>query len=134
MSRKIESVVGAEMSIIHYGLDYCCLDCTITKSCISIENSCKVHDDKDKKEVLSHLLNMFPEFGEHRKMGDLIDEWRAHNILYRWGVQIHRTGTVDLEARQDPFHRLGYWLISKLFADYDDSNRDYLMPPSAPAC
>lgn len=134
MGKRIESTIGKGRSIVHYQIGDITLECVITDFCISIANSCSVHDDDMKREVLSDLLGLFPEFGEHRKMTDLVDEWRAHNILYRWGIEPKRTCSVDLEARQDIFHHVGYWLVSRLFSDHEGNNRDNIIPPTAPAC
>ena len=46
-----------------------------------------------------------------------IREWKAHNMLYKAGVQKERTGCTDLNEDESLHRRLGYWFLS-LFYKY----------------
>ena len=72
MGNRVEPAIGKGRSIVQYQIGSILLECSVTDSCISISNSCHVHDDSTKREVLADLLGLFPEFGKHRKQNGLL--------------------------------------------------------------
>lgn len=41
-------------------------------------------------------------------------EWKAHNVLYRWGVEPNRTRDVDLNEGETLARRIAYYFLSFL--------------------
>lgn len=39
-------------------------------------------------------------------------EWKAHNVLYKWGIEPNRTKDVDLDEGETLLRRIGYFLLS----------------------
>ena len=93
------------------------VDCRVGDSCISITDSFLIYDDAIKLEVATRLLEAYPEFAKRRTAKNIVIEWKAHNILFQKGIQVERTGTTDIELRQDFIHRIGYALITLLFRE-----------------
>ena len=44
-----------------------------------------------------------------------INEWRAHNLLCRWGIAPDRTRDVDLDENESSLRRFCYFILSKLY-------------------
>ena len=42
-----------------------------------------------------------------------VEEWKAHNALYKLGIQPSRTKDVDLNEDETVLRKLGYCLLSK---------------------
>ena len=66
-----------------------------------IEESKEVKSLDDMKGILKGIREISDEsFAIHkRKMWSMINEWRAHNLLYVLGIYQSRTKDVDLEVR-----------------------------------
>jgi hypothetical protein len=43
------------------------------------------------------------------------NEWKAHNLLFAWGVEPSRTKDVDLNEDETSLKRFGYFVLSKLY-------------------
>lgn len=41
-------------------------------------------------------------------------EWKAHNVLYRWGIELSRTRDVDLDEGETLLRRIVYYFLSFL--------------------
>ena len=54
----------------------------------------------------------FVKAGFSRTTGCLINEWLAHNILYKWGYQKARTGSVDLDQNESKFRKFIYFILT----------------------
>ena len=52
-----------------------------------------------------------------RSYQSLIREWKAHNILYKFGLFKDRTKDTDLNENESWFRRLGYFIITLLFKE-----------------
>jgi hypothetical protein len=44
-----------------------------------------------------------------------INEWRAHNLLFKLGVEPSRTRDVDLNEDETTIRKIGYFLLSLLY-------------------
>ena len=53
--------------------------------------------------------------GYTRTKESLIREWKAHNVLYRWGIAKERTGSVDMSQNESRFRRFCYFFLSWLY-------------------
>ena len=87
---------------------------------IHIDKSCQVITSKSMNEILDEIMskNSFKRLaaaGFTRSKASLIREWKAHNILYRWGIAGHRTESVDLNQNESKFRRIGYFFLSLFF-------------------
>lgn len=80
-----------------------------------ILNSYKIKSIKDMKSVLLYIRKQYPlsVFAHNqRSMFSLINEWRAHNLLYKLGIAKERTKHVDLNLGNTSLMDLGYFLLS----------------------
>lgn len=50
-----------------------------------------------------------------RSEASWIEEWKAHNVLYKFGIQPSRTKDVDLNEDETALRKLGYCLLSKFY-------------------
>lgn len=44
-----------------------------------------------------------------------IREWKAHNLLFKWGIEPTRTRDVDLNEDETAIRKVGYFLLSLLY-------------------
>lgn len=51
----------------------------------------------------------------HRGIIGMINEWRAHNLLYNLHIKRDRTGTVDLNKDQSIWAKIAYAILSFLY-------------------
>lgn len=69
----------------------------ITSSNIHIENSFEIKKRKEMKKILLQIKSEHPECEVfNRKLWSLCSEWKAHNRLYKLGIEPDRTKSVDL--------------------------------------
>ena len=85
------------------------------KSNVSIIDSYLIKEDADKNDFIKHLHEIGLLTG--RSEISLWREWKAHNILYQWGMFKERTQNTDLNENESWFRRLGYFFISLLFKE-----------------
>ena len=52
-----------------------------------------------------------------RSYESLMREWKAHNILYKFGLFKERTRDTDLNENESWFRRFGYFIITLLFKE-----------------
>ena len=75
-------------------------------------------DDSLKRRFVLHLRDRYPDFAHGmRSVDSYVREWKAHNVLYRWGIFPDSTGDTDLSIRESALRRLGYLVISTLFRE-----------------
>ena len=84
---------------------------------IHITNSYQVTNSKDIEQIIDMIMNKscykyLAAAGYTRTKESLIREWKAHNVLYRWGVAKERTGSVDLNQNENIFRRITYFFLS----------------------
>lgn len=51
-------------------------------------------------------------FGYKRTNAAWVTEWKAHNVLYKWGFKKDRTGSVDLNEDESTIRLIGYAILS----------------------
>lgn len=44
-----------------------------------------------------------------------INEWKAHNLLFKWNIEPNRTKDVDLNEGETFLRKIGYFLLSILY-------------------
>ena len=70
---------------------------------------------KDKKDGETKTVSYYTTntvFAYKRTIGSWLREWRAHNVLYKWGYQPDRTKSVDLNEDETQIRKIGYFLLS----------------------
>lgn len=87
---------------------------------IQIKDSYKVRKASNIKAVMdlifqSNAYEKLAAAGYTRTKESLIREWKAHTVLYRWGFEKERTGTVDLNQHETPGRRILYAILSIFF-------------------
>lgn len=81
---------------------------------MTIYNSYKYND----KDLMEYILNNIRKDNPNsfllsvRDNQSLINEWVAHNRLYKLGLFRTHTVTVDLDYPQKWYYKFGYWLLS----------------------
>lgn len=76
---------------------------------IKIVNAYKITNKKD----MLHFLNTLPLELIDRSAKSCLNEWIAHNRLYKIGLFKEHTRDCDLSANESLFRRICYWLISR---------------------
>ena len=81
---------------------------------IHIEDSYRIKDERDMKTILWIVQNASFNRGISylRKRASWIREWKAHNLLYKLGIQKERTRSVDLNENESIYRRIGYFFLS----------------------
>ena len=87
---------------------------------IHIKNSYQVIYSKDIEQIIDMIINKscykyLAAAGYTRTKKSLIREWKAHNVLYRWGYEKERTGSVDLDQNESRGRRIAYFFLSWFF-------------------
>lgn len=80
------------------------------KNC-KIHNGYKYNDKNIQEEFIKLVLPKY--FFGYRDMKSYMNEWRAHNILYKLHLFRSHTVDTDLNVNETKFRRAIYWLISK---------------------
>ena len=103
------------IKIVIYGFEI-----IITKGNIHIPNSYNVDSPIIMGEILEELKHQLDDSiitidtpFNHRSIDSMINEWVAHNNLYKIGYKPKRTGSIDLNHPQAWYIKLGYWLLSR---------------------
>ena len=74
----------------------------------------------DNDEVKLAFLNEMKDMGTSvtvRPINSCLREWKAHNILYKFGLFKKRTKDTDLNYNESWFRRAGYYIICLLFSE-----------------
>lgn len=86
--------------------------CDITKNNVHIRDSYKVTSKAQMKEILYAIQYKHPDCNTFkRSYNSLIAEWRAHNRLYRLGIEKDRTRSVDLNYPLKWYVELAYRIL-----------------------
>ena len=92
------------------------LDVRYSATNVHINNSYLVGKDR-----IPEWVKVIKSFGEQngytysRSNQSWINEWKAHNLLYKCGVSPNRTRDVDLNEDETSIRELGYSLLSILY-------------------
>ena len=76
---------------------------------IKIINSYKITNKKD----MVHLINKLPLNFINRNKKSCLNEWIAHNKLYKFGLFKEHTIECDFTANESMFRRVCYWILSR---------------------
>lgn len=84
---------------------------------IHIENSYLIRGKEMIARYLSYIhsseeYKSFLRAGFNRTPRSQINEWAAHNVLYRLGFQKHRTGSVDINQNEPTWRKILYAILS----------------------
>lgn len=98
-----------------YIIDSVEITCKITQndgySNCKVINSYKIISRRTQKAFLRKILGEYPVF-QARPVRSYIREWRAHNTLFRWGVEEYRTRDADLNIDEKKIRRFCYFFLS----------------------
>lgn len=89
----------------------------VTPNCVTIYDSYKVKETKDMERLIQqirydYLLNDY--IVNKRSMSSLINEWKAHNLLY--DLHLFRKHTKDVDLDNELWYRkIIYWILSKFY-------------------
>ena len=90
----------------------------ILKVNFSFDNVCVYNSYTVSKNDMSDWIRQIRLFGEkngyiyNRTDKSWINEWKAHNLLFKLGIQPNRTSNVDLNENESLLRRFGYFILS----------------------
>ena len=93
------------------------IDFVVSDANIHVFNSHLIAGDDLKNEFIDFLFDFVEGLAENRTKKSMFNEWKAHNILYQYGLWKERTADVDFEFHQKWYHKVGYWLIAHLMRE-----------------
>lgn len=95
---------------------YSGIECICSSDNVHIIDSFEVTKIKSMIIVIKKLRNEFPRISvvHDRSIFSLIIEWRAHNLLYDFGLFKSRTKDVDLNYPKWYFHII-YFMLSLIY-------------------
>lgn len=85
------------------------------ENCRIIE-SYLIKNRRAKYNFIFYLQDHFEEF-KKRSAKSYYREWKAHNILYKWGIKKESTKDTNLNINENFIRRLGYFLLAMFFVD-----------------
>lgn len=83
-----------------------------------ILNSYKIKKIKDMKSIIKYIRKKYPSYvlvHNQRSLFSLINEWRAHNLLFKLNIAPNRTKDVDFTLTDSFLMKLGYFFLSILY-------------------
>lgn len=91
------------------------LDVVIDKNYITIKDSSRVKDKKSMESILKIARNIALKKGYHYKRTNKswIQEWRAHNLLYKLHLFEIHTKDTDLEECESKFRLFCYKILGR---------------------
>ncbi len=91
------------------------LDVVINKCYITIKDLAKINDKKAMEFVLIKARILASKKGYHYKRTNesWIQEWRAHNLLYKLHLFESHTKDTDLEERESKFRLFCYKILGR---------------------
>lgn len=89
----------------------------LSKRVTSIIDSYKVKSIRDMIFILKKArVSCTKDYAIHtRSLFGMINEWRAHNLLYNLYIKRPRTKDVDLDIEQNIFIKIAYAILSILY-------------------
>lgn len=90
------------------------LEVVVTDTNCHIKNSYKVNNEMIMLGTIDLLLYHHTQFNVRTRKSYLA-EWKAHNIMYKFGFQRERTKDVDLNINEEKWKRFLYHIISWFF-------------------
>lgn len=90
----------------------------VTDDNVHIKDSYKVGGLKDMRYILAVLKSKYPSCKTFKRSElSLVNEWRAHNLLYTFGLFKSHTKDVDLDASKW-YTEIIYFILSILYISY----------------
>lgn len=91
------------------------VDVVIDKHYITIKDSSKIKDKKSMESILKIARNIALKKGYHYKRTNKswIQEWRAHNLLYKLHLFETHTKDTDLEECESKFRLFCYKILGR---------------------
>ena len=83
--------------------------CNLNNNNITILNSYKIND----KNEMIEFLKVLPLETIERNINSCVNEWIAHNKLYKFGLFKKHTKNTDLSKNENILRKIGYWLLSR---------------------
>ena len=85
--------------------------------CLHIDNSYLITSDAEIKSALRYIrkydaYKRLQDAGYTRTPESEYQEWKAHNVLYSWGIARERTSHVDIDQNESKFRRFIYAILS----------------------
>lgn len=85
--------------------------------CLQIELGYLAKTKKEIEEALTFIhktdeYKALQKAGFTRSFKSQVNEWRAHNLLYKLGIMRERTGTTDIAQNESLIRRIGYTILS----------------------
>lgn len=85
--------------------------------CIHVENSYTITKKQDIMDVLNFLHSTVEyqemvDVGFSRTLKSQYEEWKAHNVLYKWGLFKSRVANVDINQSETPLRLFLYKILS----------------------
>ena len=89
----------------------------ITKGCITIYDSYKVKNESDMLTLFTKIRYEHPKDDciiNRRSFNSMVNEWKAHNLLY--DLNLFKSHTKDLDLDYEPWYRRScYYVLSKIY-------------------
>lgn len=85
-----------------------------SKTGMNIINSYKVKTLKQMKNILIEALNTTTLYKTKRSMTSLIDEWIAHNLLFKLNLFRKHTKDCNFESNQKIHIKFSYFILGKI--------------------
>lgn len=100
--------------------NYLVIEVSAIEDNTSIKDSYRVKNISEMKVIINKIRAEVPEdMAVHtRSMFGMINEWRAHNLLYTLGIKKDRTGTVDLDTNEPWYRKVGYAILSPFYLHF----------------
>lgn len=84
---------------------------------IHIKNSYLITKNEDINAVLEYIRGLdeykkLKEAGYTRTTTSEFQEWKGHNVLYKWGILRKNTGSVDIDQNEPKWRKAAYAILS----------------------
>ena len=93
------------------------IEVELTDTCLKIYDSYKIEGNDLKRQFINLIVTIWPHILKTRSVNSLINEWKVHNAFFNRGWEIERTADTDLELVQTWYHKILYWLLSKVLRE-----------------
>lgn len=102
-----------EYTIKFLGRDYIC---TCDSNNVHIKDSYTITREINMKDFCKLVRHAAAANGltYTRSITEWVEEWKAHNELYRRGIAVSHTKDVDLNENESAIKKLGYKVVSKI--------------------
>lgn len=104
--------------MIQYSMKYYSIRYLLTNDCLTIYNSYQITSTSDMEKFLVGLRYNSGASSEciifKRSLYSMIDEWKAHNLLYKFGLFRSHTKDVDID-NESKCRKFFYKILSKIY-------------------